>query len=260
MDVSVVIPCYNRRDTIRASVISVLNQVGDHNIEVLVIDDGSSDDSISQITDLGVKILSTGGRRGACHARNVGISMAKHEWIAFNDSDDFWRVDKLAYLVKVVDFARMDFVFHSFVRQRGSRVVIGGGMAAGIIPGEVLLANLLKSNFISTQCILVKKAKLMECDGFDEVLPRFQDWDLAIRLSKISQSIYSVPEPLSYCVDVVGSISSDFHSGIVARNYLLEKYSSDYSKHFLLRIRMKVGVVVRCCYAKLFSIKSGSIR
>lgn len=254
-----VIPCYNRRDTIRASVISVQSQVGNHNIEILVVDDGSSDDSISQLADLDVKILSTGGRRGACYARNVGISKAQHEWIAFNDSDDYWRVDKLNYLDKIADFTNMDFVFHSFVRQRGRRVVAGGGMVAGIVPGGVLLRKLLKSNFISTQCILVKKNKLLECGGFDEILPRFQDWDLAIKLSKVSEIICSVPEPLSYCVELEGSISKGFQNGIFARNYLLEKYSSDYSKYFILRIRMKLGVAIRYCYAKLLEIKNGSI-
>lgn len=100
MELSVIIPCYNREDTIRGAVLSVLNQLGEHSVEVIVVDDGSTDSSIEKISDLNVKIFKTQGRTGACNARNLGVQNARHDIIAFNDSDDYWVINKLEQVEK----------------------------------------------------------------------------------------------------------------------------------------------------------------
>ena len=94
--VSVVIPVYNRMDTIERSINSVLNQTY-KNIEIIVIDDGSIDDTLKIIEHLSIsdiKVLKQ-NHGGANAARNLGISAAKGEFIAFQDSDDEWLPDKL---------------------------------------------------------------------------------------------------------------------------------------------------------------------
>lgn len=160
MDISVVIPCYNREGSILSAVLSVLNQVGNHNIEVIVVDDGSTDSSIDIIKDLNIRILKTNGRTGACNARNIGISAASHDWVAFNDSDDYWRIDKLNYIEEVINSndVTIDYIFHPFVRMVGLKSMVGGvyNGSSGLI-NQDFLKELLACNMISTQCLIAKK-------------------------------------------------------------------------------------------------------
>lgn len=198
MDISVVIPCFNRQSSIRGAVLSVLNQIGNHRIEVIVVDDGSTDDSIDMIKDLDVKVLKTHGRTGACNARNIGILAASYAWIAFNDSDDFWRVDKLNYVEKAISSNNVDYVFHPFVRLLGLKSVVGGiyQTSSGPIDND-FFEKILSFNMISTQCLIAKKTVLVECGLFDIELKRFQDWELALRIAQRTRGQY-IAELLSF--------------------------------------------------------------
>ena len=246
MDVSVVIPCYNRRETIRAAVLSVLSQVGNHSIEVIVVDDGSNDDSMSQLDGLDVKIVSTGGRRGACYARNAGISMARYEWVAFNDSDDYWRIDKLEVIGRVVENISLDYVFHPFFREANGVFQFGGGYSkvSGLVDRVRGVKRILTKNYVSTQCLMVKKGVLKNINMFDVSFERFQDWDLAIRLFG-SASGYFVRSPLVACVDSSNSISNDYKSGIDSRVKLKKKYSHFLWSIFVRRCWLYIRVIVK---------------
>lgn len=107
--VSVIIPCYNNADMLPSAVNSVLAQ--DYaNIEVIVIDDGSTDESINVLKQFGDKItLIQQENQGPAAARNKGLQAASGKYIAFNDSDDLWLPGKLTaqvnYLQHHPDFA-----------------------------------------------------------------------------------------------------------------------------------------------------------
>ena len=95
--ISVVLPAYNRRNTVRKAVESVLNQT-ERDIECIVVDDASTDDTagvLTEINDSRLRIIRLTENSGACHARNVGVQAAKGEYIAFQDSDDCFHPDKL---------------------------------------------------------------------------------------------------------------------------------------------------------------------
>ena len=117
--VSVIIPLYNRENTIRRAVDSILNQTYT-NIEVLVVDDGSIDHSVQMldkyIDDDRVKVFCQKQNRGANAARNRGIREAKGEYIAFHDSDDAWVPDKLEKQLKCMETENYDVCFSSFKR------------------------------------------------------------------------------------------------------------------------------------------------
>ncbi|MDU7684762.1 MAG: glycosyltransferase family 2 protein [Klebsiella grimontii] len=255
MDISVVIPCYNREGSILSAVLSVLNQVGNHNIEVIVVDDGSTDSSIDIIKDLNIRILKTNGRTGACNARNIGISAASHDWVAFNDSDDYWRIDKLNYIEEVINSndVTIDYIFHPFVRMVGLKSMIGGvyNGSSGLI-NQDFLKELLACNMISTQCLIAKKNILVECGCFDVELKRFQDWELALRIAAKARGFY-IAELLSLCIESPDSISKGFKKGIVARQYILDKHRSLFLKNklsmfkflFSLQLRSIVSVLKR---------------
>lgn len=93
--VSVIMPCYNNQEFVVASVQSVLSQ--DYpNIEVIVVDDGSTDLSLEKLAQFGDKItIISQANQGPAAARNTGMLAAKGEYIAFNDSDDLWLPGKL---------------------------------------------------------------------------------------------------------------------------------------------------------------------
>ncbi|MFB5079718.1 glycosyltransferase family 2 protein [Raoultella sp. C349492] len=247
MDISVIIPCFNREDSIRGAVLSVLNQLGSHNIEVIVVDDGSTDSSIDKIDDLDVKILRTNGRTGACNARNLGISEANNKWVAFNDSDDYWRIDKLDCIEKKLALSNdVDYIFHPFIRTIGLKTKLGGIYQnnIGIVNENDFLKTILTKNMISTQCLIAKKNILIESGMFDVELKRFQDWDLALRICAGNTGLY-VPELLCICIESVDSISKGFKKGISAREYLFKKYYHLYSKNKIAMLKFKLSLQLR---------------
>lgn len=102
--VSVVIPTYNRADTVRGAIESVLAQTFS-DLEVIVVDDGSSDDTGRILSDVfGDRIrYYAQTNQGASVARNKGIEQARGEWIAFLDSDDLWEKEKLEWQLKALE-------------------------------------------------------------------------------------------------------------------------------------------------------------
>ncbi|ABV06476.1 MULTISPECIES: glycosyltransferase family 2 protein [Enterobacteriaceae] len=255
MDISVIIPCYNREASIQGAVLSVLNQVGNHNIEVIVVDDGSTDGSIDRLKGLNIKVLHTNGRTGACNARNIGIEAAMNEWVAFNDSDDFWRIDKLNYIEGAINSnnGNIDYIFHPFIRVVGLKSIIGGvyHSTSGAIKND-FLRKMLANNMISTQCLISKKNTLIDCGYFDIHLKRFQDWEFALRIACKSQGFY-ISEPLALCIESSDSISKGFKKGIAAREYIFDKHRSLYLNNkssmcrflFSLQLRKIVSLLKR---------------
>ena len=95
--ISIIIPTYNREKLIIKSINSILNQ-SYHNIEVILIDDGSTDNTrkvISQIKDRRFRYIKLRKNKGASIARNIGIKKAFGNYISFQDSDDILHSDKL---------------------------------------------------------------------------------------------------------------------------------------------------------------------
>ena len=103
--VSVVIPCYNGEKYIGEAISSVLSQTyGD--LEVIVVDDGSSDgskDLVRAIRDSRVRLMEHDVNRGIAVARNTGIRHARGEYVAFLDQDDYWHPEKLEKQIEVLD-------------------------------------------------------------------------------------------------------------------------------------------------------------
>ena len=100
--VSVVIPMYNDAEVVSEALDSVFAQTHQPS-EIIVIDDGSSDDSASVVSGLGRDLtLLKQKNAGPAAARNAGINAASSEWIAFLDADDVWLEDRLASQLSVL--------------------------------------------------------------------------------------------------------------------------------------------------------------
>ncbi len=95
--ISVIIPAYNREETIISCVESVRKQ-SYNNIEIIIVDDGSTDETwklFVNYPDKRVKYYKYNENKGACYARNYGVSLSSGLYIAFQDSDDIWFQNKL---------------------------------------------------------------------------------------------------------------------------------------------------------------------
>lgn len=202
--VSVIIPSYNREKTIKKAIDSVLNQTW-NDLEVIVVDDGSTDNTsqvVSQTKDNRLKYIYQ-KNAGACVARNRGISLASGEIIAFHDSDDLWRPEKLEIEMNALQKSGADVVFCKLVRHNsdGSTTYMPSDCKEGLL-------NPIKNLFgIGTQTLLAKREVFTQ-EKFDEQMPRFQEFELLYRISK-KHSIYCVDEGLVDYYVGADSISSN---------------------------------------------------
>ena len=194
--ISVVLPTHNRAPLVVAAVHSITQQTW-RNLEVLVVDDASTDDTaqvLNDVTDPRVRQVRLEQPHGASGARNAGIELAQGEWIAFQDSDDLWLADKLRQQLEcAVAHPGCVGVYTSYWRDDGQRREVRPRPGPGL-DGDVL-ARLARGNFISTQTLMVRADALRRLGGFDPDFVALNDWDLVLRLAQLGP-IQWVREPL----------------------------------------------------------------
>ena len=180
--VSVIIPTHNRRTTLSRAVESVLSQTF-RDWELIIVDDGSTDGTDQDWADPGdprIRYLRT-EHRGVSAARNLGIQEAGFPWIAFLDSDDTWRPEKLEKQLAALESHPGCLAVHSdeiWIR-RGRRVnpkkihrKYGGWVYRYSLPRCV----------ISPSSILISRQLLNRCGVFDETFPVCEDYELWLRM------------------------------------------------------------------------------
>lgn len=184
--ISIIIPTYNREKYILNSIKSVLNQTY-NNIEIIVIDDCSTDNTkseISKIKDRRIRYIKLNNNNGAAYARNFGIKLAKGKYISFQDSDDIYHYDKLKEQLSNLNRYKsdLDFCKISVTINNNTTYYVPDNITENkILNGDIYDELLCNGNFISTQSILVKKS-FVEKYLFDIRFPRLQDFDLILRI------------------------------------------------------------------------------
>ena len=153
--VSVVIPAFNAESYIMDSICSVFNQ--DYkNIEIIVVDDGSSDDTLALLSKLNGRIsVLQQKNRGAAAARNQGIKVAKGEFIAFLDADDVWINNKISCQLRVLQETGCKMVYSKFAF--GTKALMAFGKIRRLSLRNlqiqiVLLMDLLQIGFMPIYC------------------------------------------------------------------------------------------------------------
>lgn len=199
INISVVIPTYNRERLIKNAIDSVLKQEGqgkDYEIyEIIISDDGSTDkteDVIKEIKDKRIKFYRSERNLGAAAARNKGVQLAKGDWIAFQDSDDVWHSDKLK---KQVEYLKqnpdMDMVSHPIRARFGD----GEEITTNTVAYYDMVPYLAEMNYYDTPTILVRRDIFITLGGFDEGLKALEDWEFVLRFAHTNR-IGMVPEVL----------------------------------------------------------------
>lgn len=231
--ISVIIPTYNRANTILRSVNSVLNQTY-QDFELLIIDDGSTDNTkelIEQIEDSRIRYICQETNGGVANARNIGAKLASGEWIAFQDSDDAWIPDKLQ---KQLDYSlehqEYNLIYCSFRNHYpdNSNFVFPHTPYRHKMEGD-LYSSLLEYNTIDAPTIFVKRESFLQTGGFDSSYRSLEDWEFVIRFSK-HNLIGFVPDVLMNSYILEGGISSHVATYYESRCRMLAEYREDIIK------------------------------
>lgn len=192
---TVIIPIFNCDQYIRASVESALEQ-SYKNLEIIIIDDCSSDETCRIITDIEamddrIKIIRNEANLGVAETRNNGFSVATGDYIALLDADDLWHQDKLE---KQIDFMQqthcdLSYTSHTYIDTDGNAI-----RKPNIIPEKTCLEDLLINNVICCSTVVLKR-QLVKSFKMNSKY-QHEDYALWIELLNNGYTARGVIEPL----------------------------------------------------------------
>ena len=192
--VSAIVPTHNRRDLVCEAVASALAQ-RDVTLEVIVVDDGSTDDTATALSGFGARIrYLRQATRGVAAARNSGARHARGEWLAFLDSDDLWRPHKLA----------RQLAYHASApglrASQTGEIWIRNGVRVNPCShhrkpdGDIFAASVARC-VVSPSAVLLRRELFDALGGFDESLDVCEDYELWLRLGA-RERVGLLDEPL----------------------------------------------------------------
>lgn len=232
--VTVVIPTYNRPDLVMRALSSVCRQTFT-DFEVLVIDDGQkerAEAAVASIGDSRIRYVANEHSLGGGGARNVGISMARGEFVAFLDDDDEWFPEKLQIQVDLLEKYPEAAVAFSGLEMCD----VSGEVIRTVAPNEEGIVRpferLLRRPYIWTSVILMRLSLCDEEGFFDIHLTKNQEWDVTLRLSRLHPFV-ATNRPLAR----LHVLDEESHMGgkgnmanIIKGNELfLKKYHAEYA-------------------------------
>lgn len=242
--VSVIIPTFNRAIMLKNAIDSVLAQEFD-DFELIVIDDGSTDNTpeIIRSYGTGIKSIQT-GNKGVSAARNRGIETASGDLIAFLDSDDLWLPGKLAAQVEFFKTNPEALICQTEEIWIRNRIRVNPMKKHKKKSGNIFEPSLLLC-LVSPSAVMIKK-KLFDIAGlFDENLPACEDYDLWLRIG-CRFPVYLIDKPLI--------IKNGGHDDQLSKMPCLDKYRIASIKKILEsglltqeQYRAASGVLVKKC-------------
>ncbi len=157
--VSIVMPAFNAGKYIEAAIRSVQAQTL-RDWELLVLEDGSSDDTSAIVTALAaedprIRLLPNGENLGVARTRNRGFDLCRGQYVALLDSDDLWHPEKLETQIGLLERSGADFTYCSYA------IIDGEGKPAKadyIVPGQVTFETLLRENVIGCSTVVLRRA------------------------------------------------------------------------------------------------------
>jgi glycosyltransferase involved in cell wall biosynthesis len=210
--ISVVIPTYNRANDLKRALKSVQVQTFT-NWEVLIVDNHSVDNTdqvVSDFNDSRIKLFKIHNNGVIAASRNVGIREASGAYIAFLDSDDWWKPEKLKLSLDALN-AGADLVYHDLflVTKTDQRLFLKKVTTRGLT--RPVFDNLLTNgNCIINSSVVVKKILLTSIGGISEDydLIAAEDYDCWLRIAKLTDKFTRIPKSLGYYWAGGGNISN----------------------------------------------------
>jgi glycosyltransferase involved in cell wall biosynthesis len=239
--VSVIIPVFNRREMLARAVRSALDQTH-ADLEIVVVDDGSTDDIksvLDEFDDKRILYVRHERNRGTPAARNTGMRCAHGEYVGFLDSDDEWFKNKverqLSDLTERGDRYQISYHALDVLDDVSSRIV----KRSTFSKKGVILHDALQSCCIGLMQMLIRKDDIARVGEFDERFWSHDDWDLLIRLSECYEFAYTdeILARLHFHNDVDGRISERYEKCGYDRKLLYDLYKSIYGKHRRIHAR-----------------------
>lgn len=189
--VSIILPAHNSVRFLESTLGSIYAQ-SLQDFEVLVVDDGSTDDTAAIVAAQYPQVrLFKQANAGISQARNTGLRHARGRYIAFMDHDDFWHPQKLALQVRVLDeaLASVGACFGEFRTWDGSSAPVfpaGLDWPPRFVPelSGWIYHELLLTNWVLFSTALFRRAVFTAVGEFDPDLPPADDWDIALRASR----------------------------------------------------------------------------
>lgn len=212
--ISVIIPTFNRKNIVNAAIDSVLSQ-SYPNIELIVVDDGSTDKTVESLLVYKKKInLYRQDNKGASSARNLGVEKSKGEFIAFLDSDDTWHRSKLETQYKILASSGnnvpccicdtiMNFSDNKISFFESHKLILNYEEGVILNIGEIVWNDFI----LLVQSVLIKRS-FLNIPVFDVNLKIMEDYDLSIKLSKIGPWAYSTKKLVNWYSDSPYSLTS----------------------------------------------------
>ena len=205
--VSVIIPTFNHANLLGKALESVINQTYG-NWEAIVVDNQSTDETnqvIGKFKNSRIQYLKISNGGIIAKSRNLGINVAKGEWIAFLDSDDWWTKDKLEICLKNVD-EKIDFIYHkleiiydnanSYFKTKKN---IGRQLNKPILE-DLLISEIKNGNAIGNSSVVVRKDILDKIGGISEnkKMVASEDFNTWLRIAQITDKFKYIQNRLGY--------------------------------------------------------------
>lgn len=249
MNISVVIPSYNRKDFLKRSIDSAINQTKKP-LEIIVVDDGSTDGTEAMIkSDYDFVKFIKQKNKGVSAARNIGIKVSIGEWICFLDSDDEWKKDKLEKQINAMKSNPCYKFFHS------NEIWIKNGLRINQKKkhkkyGGDIFDKCLDMCRISPSSVMIDKTVFDEVGNFNEDLVVCEDYELWLRICD-KYRVFFIDEPLiikygGHQGQLSYSIESIENHRIKALEYLiLENLDRKNKRHAIQMLLSKLNIYLK---------------
>tara|TARA_B100000945_G_scaffold49514_1_gene35172 strand:- start:121 stop:1041 length:921 start_codon:yes stop_codon:yes gene_type:complete len=199
--ISIIIPSYNHGHLIGRALKSILDQTYT-NWEAIIVDNSSKDDTeniVLSFLDSRIKFHKINNKGVIASSRNLGIKKAIGEWIAFLDSDDWWKPEKLDTVLKSMS-NDCDLIFHNLKIVKNKSFLFSksiGSYDSSLTAFENLL---FQGNLIPNSSVIVKKIILQEVNLISEDVSKisWEDYDCWLKISKISNNFSYIDKDLGF--------------------------------------------------------------